>query len=427
MLLRRAALGVQRCSYRSALRCPPACSASASAPVRFLARGPAGGKKKPGGGKKPAAPRLIKVPELCTAERLAQELKKPTAKLMEVAASLGEEIDAPARPLSAELIELLAMELDVTIEVQPVDVGRRPKLTGEAYAKLPVRPPVVTLMGHVDHGKTSLLDAFRGSDIAGGEAGGITQGISAFMVDEGTDQAMAFIDTPGHELFAAMRQRGARATDVVILVVAVDAGVQPTTVQAIEFAREMGVPLVVAANKIDRVGAEEGKQKVMMQLLEHGVAVEEMGGEVPLVGVSATKRLFLDELKEAVLLQAELLELRCEEDGPAEGVVLEATTQKGLGIVATVLVQRGCLRAQDHVTAGMSWGKVKVLQATDASQSRLRQAGPSVPVRLSGLRTLPRTGDELIAVPSEARAKQARAAVGMHAGGHDCRWACGWA
>jgi translation initiation factor IF-2 len=188
-------------------------------------------------------------------------------------------------------------------------------------------------------------------------------------VDGGTEQAMTFIDTPGHELFAAMRQRGARATDIIILVVAVDAGVQPTTEQAIEFARQMGTPLVVAINKMDRPDAQKLLPKITQQLLARGVVPEDMGGEVPLVGVSATKRLHLDRLREAVLLQAELLELRAESQGPAEGVVLEATVQKGLGVVANVLVQRGALKPSDLVVVGTTWGKIKTLTPTDVRAS----------------------------------------------------------
>ncbi|KOO53049.1 translation initiation factor if-2 [Chrysochromulina tobinii] len=350
---------------------------------------------------------VLRVPELCTAERFAQELRMSTPKLQELAEELGEHIDAPSRPLTAEVMELLAMEVGATLQITPVDVSRRPSPSEKERASLPVRPPVVTLMGHVDHGKTSLLDAFRNSDIASGEAGGITQGISAFIVDEGTEQAMTFIDTPGHELFAAMRQRGARATDIIILVVAVDAGVQPTTEQAIEFARQMGTPLVVAINKMDRPDAQKLLPKITQQLLARGVVPEDMGGEVPLVGVSATKRLHLDRLREAVLLQAELLELRAESQGPAEGVVLEATVQKGLGVVANVLVQRGALKPSDLVVVGTTWGKIKTLTPTDGTR-RLDEAGPSTPVRISGLRELPRTGDELLVVGTEAKAKQDR-------------------
>ena len=365
--------------------------------------GPRSGK---GRGKKPTLPALITVPELCTAEKLAAELRMPFEQLLDMAEALGESIVGPSQPLSSELLELLAIEAGAeSIDVQPVDLGRRPPLSDEERSKLPLRPPVVTLMGHVDHGKTSLLDAFRGSSIAAGEAGGITQSISAFTVDADTPQALTFIDTPGHELFASMRQRGASATDLVVLVVAVDAGVQPTTVQAIEFARGTSAPVVVAINKMDRDDADKEYPKVVQQLLSHGLVPEDMGGEVPFIGVSARTGLHLDELRETLLLQGELLELHAEPDGPAEGVILEASTQKGLGIVANMLVQRGCLSLGDYVVAGTTWGKVKVLEPTEG-KARLKRAPPSTPVRLVGLKELPRTGDLVYAVPSEAQARR---------------------
>ena len=348
--------------------------------------------------------RHIEVPELCTALRLAQEVRWPFEKLQAAAEGLGEDIFGPSEPLNAELIELLAMEAGATVEVQAVDEGLRPQPSPEERARLPVRPPVVTLMGHVDHGKTSLLDAFRGSSIASAEAGGITQNISAFTVDAGSEKAMTFIDTPGHELFAAMRQRGARATDVVVLVVAVDAGVQPTTVQAIEYARSTGSPVVVAINKMDRDGADREYPKVVQQLVGEGLVPEDMGGEVPFVGVSAKTGLNLDELRDTVLLQAELLELHAEPDGPAEGLVLEASMQKGLGLVSNVLIQRGCLRPSDIIVAGTSYGKVKALMEPGSHQ-RLREAPPSTPVRVAGLKELPSTGDTVHVVGSEAAAK----------------------
>ena len=204
----------------------------------------------------------------------------PLQRLLRAAESLGEPIDTPSRPLARELVELVCEELGFEAELVSVDATPRPPPSAAERVKLPLRPPVVTLMGHVDHGKTSLLDAFRGSQLAAAEAGGITQGISAFTVEAGTPHALTFIDTPGHELFSAMRRRGARATDVVVLVVACDAGVQPTTVQAIEYARETGAPLVVAANKIDKPDAERGKARLLTQLMEFGVVPEEMGGEV---------------------------------------------------------------------------------------------------------------------------------------------------
>ena len=360
-----------------------------------------GGKNLP---KKRRQNLSIQVPELCTAAALAQELKVSAEKLIQAADELGETIEGPSRPLATDVVELLSLEFGATVDVVPVDLGRRPPPSEEERVTLPLRPPVVTLMGHVDHGKTSLLDAFRGSALAEGEAGGITQSISAFTVDPGTERALTFIDTPGHELFAAMRERGARATDIVVLVVAVDAGVQPTTVQAIEYARSTGSPIVVAANKMDRDGAKQGLERVVRELLQHGVVPEDMGGDIPLVGVSAKTGLNLDELRDQILLQAEMLELHTETDGPAEGLVLEAGMQKGLGIVSNVLVQRGELRVSDFLVAGTTYGKVRIMQTSDGG-SALRVAPPSTPVRISGLKELPRTGDDLYVVTSEARAK----------------------
>ena len=347
----------------------------------------------------------IRIPELCTAERLANELNMPVNQLIKLADSIGERIDSPGRPLTTELMELLAMEAGANLDIQPVDVSRHPSPSAEEYAQLPMRPPVVTLMGHVDHGKTSLLDALRGTNVAAAELGGITQGITAFMVDPETEHAMTFIDTPGHELFAAMRQRGAAVTDIIILVIAVDAGIQPTTVQAIEYARETGSPLVVAANKMDRPDADQLLRELQVQLLEHGVVPEEMGGDTPIVGISATKRLNLSALREAVLLQAEMLELRADDVAAAEAVVLEATIQKGLGNVASVIIQRGTLRIGDAFVVGHTWGKVKTLAPTD-DQARIKLAATSMPVRLSGFKELPRSGDELLVVASEAKARQ---------------------
>ena len=315
-----------------------------------------GGGSGSGSKRKAAA---VSVPELCTADRLAQALGTPVQKVMDAAEEMGEPLDSSSHPLPRELMELIGLEFNTTVSVVEVDLGRRPPPSEEEEQKLPLRPPVVTLMGHVDHGKTSLLDAFRGSSIAAGEAGGITQAISAFTVDEGTEQAITFIDTPGHEFFSAMRQRGATATDIVILVVAVNAGVQPTTVQAIEYAREMGAPVIVAANKIDRDGSEAARLRLGQQLLEAGLQVEEFGGEVPMIGISATQRTNLDQLREAVLLQAEMMELRSEREGPAEAIVLEASVRKGLGVVATLMVQRGCLKPSDCVVVGSGYGKAR--------------------------------------------------------------------
>ena len=352
-----------------------------------------------------SAARVAKLPDRCTAERLARELKMPLQALLRQARALGENAEGDT-VLSAELIELIGLESGVTVQTvgEIKDARRRPPPPPEELASLPLRPPVVTIMGHVDHGKTSMLDAFRGSELCAAEAGGITQTISAFQVDADSAEAMTFIDTPGHEFFSAMRQRGAHATDVVLLVVALDAGVQPTTVQAIQFAQEMEAPIVVAANKVDVPGNDKLMGKLHQQLLQHGLHPEELGGDVSVVPVSATRRLGLDKLREALLLHAEMLELHAEDAGAAEGLVLEAQMQKGMGVLATVLVQRGVLRRGDHVVAGTSYGRVKVLHDEEGRQAK--QATPSVPVRVSGLRELPRAGDELLVMPSEQRARE---------------------
>ena len=237
----------------------------------------------------------VLVPDGCTAQRLARDVKMPLAELLEHANALSDERVRKDSVLSADVIELIGLESGVALqfESEARDVRRRPLLPPEELAKLPVRPPVVTLMGHVDHGKTSMLDAFRGSALAAAEAGGITQTISAFQVDSGTGQAATFIDTPGHEFFSAMRHRGTVATDIVLLIVALDAGVQPTTVQAIELAKEMGVPIIVAANKVDRYGNAERLPQLQQQLLAHGLHPEELSGDVPVIAVSATQRLHL--------------------------------------------------------------------------------------------------------------------------------------
>ena len=336
-----------------------------------------------------------------TAEKLAAELRMPFEQLLDMAEALGESIVGPSQPLSSELLELLAIEAGAeSIDVQPVDLGCRPPLSDEERSKLPLRPPVVTLMGHVDHGKTSLLDAFRGSSIAAGEAGGITQSISAFTVDADTPQALTFIDTPGHELFASMRQRGASATDLVVLVVAVDAGVQPTTVQAIEFARGTSAPVVVAINKMDRDDADKEYPKVVQQLLSHGLVPEDMGGEVPFIGVSARTGLHLDELRETLLLQGELLELHAEPDGPAEGVILRGLHAKGPRHRRQHARAARRFSLGDYVVAGTTWGKVKVLEPTEG-KARLKRAPPSTPVRSSGSRSC--HGPATSCTPSRAR------------------------
>jgi translation initiation factor IF-2 len=264
------------------------------------------------------------------------------------------------------------------------------------------RPPVVTVMGHVDHGKTSLLDALRKTDVVAGEAGGITQHIGAYQVQLKSGQKITFLDTPGHAAFTAMRSRGAKVTDIVILVVAADDGVMPQTVEAIAHAKAAGVPMIVAINKIDK--GDANPLRVKTELLQHEIQVEDMGGQTQAVEVSATKGTGLDHLEDAILLQAELLDLKANPGRAAEGAVIEAKLDKGRGPVATVLVQRGTLHVGDIVVAGAEWGRVRLLQ-NDRGET-VKEAGPSTPIEVLGLSAAPEAGDEMVVVESEARARE---------------------
>ena len=263
------------------------------------------------------------------------------------------------------------------------------------------RAPVVTVMGHVDHGKTSLLDALRETDVAGGEAGGITQHIGAYRVSLRSGKQITFIDTPGHQAFTAMRARGANVTDIVVLVVAADDGIMEQTVEAIRHAKAAQVPIIVAINKIDRPEAKP--ERVRQELLQHELVVEQLGGEVLDVEVSALKKTNLDKLEEAILLQAELLDLRANPNRPAEGVVLEAKRERGRGAVATVLIRRGSLRVGDIFVAGSEWGRVRAL--LDDRGQNLREAGPSTPVEVLGLNGTPLAGDDFVVAENESRAR----------------------
>src|SRR5690606_35969150 len=272
---------------------------------------------------------------------------------------------------------------------------------GVAEAESLPRAPVVTVMGHVDHGKTSLLDFIRRSKVASGEAGGITQHIGAYHVE--TERGVVtFLDTPGHEAFTAMRARGAKATDIVILVVAADDGVMPQTREAIHHAKAGGVPLVVAINKIDK--PEANPDRVKQELVAEEVVPEEYGGDVPFVPVSAKTGAGIDDLLENVLLQAEILELKAPVDAPAKGLVIEARLDKGRGPVATILVQSGPLKRRDVVVAGAGFGRVRAM--VDENGKQIQEAGPSIPVEIQGLTDVPAAGDELIALADERKARE---------------------
>ncbi|MDO9076330.1 MAG: translation initiation factor IF-2, partial [Brevundimonas sp.] len=265
-----------------------------------------------------------------------------------------------------------------------------------------VRAPVVAIMGHVDHGKTSLLDALRTTDVASGEAGGITQHIGAYQVRLPSDDRVTFLDTPGHAAFSAMRARAANVTDSEVLVVAADDGVMPQTIEAIQHAKAAGAPIIVAVNKVDKPDANP--LKVVNELLQYEVIAESLGGDTQIIEVSAKNRTNLDGLIDAILVQAEMMDLKADPERSSEGVVIEAKLDKGRGPVATVLVKRGTLRRGDIVVAGSAWGKVRAL--LNERNEQLTEAGPSVPVEILGLNEAPSPGEPLAVVESEARARE---------------------
>jgi translation initiation factor IF-2 len=305
--------------------------------------------------------------------------------------------------IDADTAELVAAEYGHTVKrVAESDVLEGLKGGEDDESALRPRPPVVTVMGHVDHGKTSLLDALRKTDVVSGEAGGITQHIGAYQIQLGSGQKITFLDTPGHAAFTAMRARGARVTDIVVLVVAADDGVMPQTVEAIAHAKAAHVPLIVAINKIDKGDANPNRVKT--ELLQHEIQVEDMGGDTQAVEVSATKGIGLEKLEEAILLQAEILDLKANPERPAEGAVIEAKLDRGRGPVATVLIERGTLKIGDIVVAGSEWGRVRMLQ-NDRGES-VQSAGPSTPVEVLGLSGAPEAGDEFVVVDSDARARE---------------------
>jgi translation initiation factor IF-2 len=341
-------------------------------------------------------PETIMVQEL--ANRMAERGVDVIRTLMKsgIMATLQETIDAD----TAELIVTEFGHNVRRVSEADVEIGFRGAEDDESA--LQPRPPVVTVMGHVDHGKTSLLDALRSTDVAGGEAGGITQHIGAYQVQLESGDRISFIDTPGHAAFTAMRARGANVTDIVILVVAADDGIMPQTVEAIDHARAAEVPIIIAINKIDRPNADV--TRVRNELLQHELVVEELGGDILAVEVSATERTNLDKLEEAILLQAEVMELRANPDRSAEGVVIEANLEIGRGAVATVLVQRGTLKVGDIVVAGAEWGRVRAL--SDDRGENAESAGPAEPIAIMGLSGAPQAGDEFAVVESEARARE---------------------
>ena len=356
----------------------------------------------------------IRLPRGASLTDFAEKINANPASLVTVMFHLGEMVTA-TKSVNDETLELLGAELGYTVQVVSPDDEDRELLEsfdltwGEdegGEEDLIARPPVVTVMGHVDHGKTKLLDAIRHTNVVEGEAGGITQHIGAYQVvarTENGDRPVTFIDTPGHEAFTAMRARGADVTDIVILVVAADDGVMPQTVEALNHAQAAGVPIVVAVNKIDKEGANPAK--IRQQLTEYGLVAEEYGGDTMFVDISAKQRIGIDDLLESVLLTADAsLDLRANPHQDAQGVAIEAHLDRGRGPVAAVLVQRGTLRVGDSIVSGDAFGRVRAM--LDENGNRLAEAGPARPVQVLGFTSVPGAGDSFLVVDEDRVARQ---------------------
>ncbi|KAJ9555279.1 hypothetical protein OSB04_009893 [Centaurea solstitialis] len=335
--------------------------------------------------------RTVEVFEGMTTVELAKRCGQSVATLQNILLNVGEKVGSEFDPLGIDIAELLAMEVGVHV---------KRLYSYEGSVVLP-RAPVVTVMGHVDHGKTSLLDALRQTSVAAKEAGGITQHLGAFVVCMQSGASITFLDTPGHAAFSAMRARGAAVTDIVVLVVAADDGVMPQTIEAMSHARAADVPIVVAINKCDKPASDP--ERVKVQLASEGLPLEEMGGDVQVVEVSAVTKKGLDKLEEALLLQAELMDLKACVDGAAQAYVVEARLDRGRGPLATALVKAGTLVCGQHVAVGAEWGKIRAIR--DMSGELACKATPAMPVEIEGLKGLPMAGDDITVVDSEERAR----------------------
>jgi translation initiation factor IF-2 len=375
---------------------------------RGAKKAPHKGGKKPTddnqhGFKKPAAPivREVAIGETITIAELADKMSVKASEVIKfMMVSLGSMVTIN-QTIDQETAVLVVEEMGHTPKIINENAIEEALLASAGEGDLVTRSPVVTIMGHVDHGKTSLLDAIRRAKVAHGEAGGITQHIGAYHVETGHG-GITFIDTPGHQAFTAMRARGAKVTDIVVLVVAADDGVMPQTVEAIQHAKAAGVAIVVAVNKIDK--PEANPDRVMQELSGYEVVAEEWGGDVQFVKVSAKQGLNLDGLLDAILIQSEVLELQAVKDAPAHGSVLESRLDKGRGPVATVLVQQGTLRKGDIVVCGMEYGRVRAL--VNENGRTMDDAGPGIPAEVLGLSGVPNAGDELSVVPDERKARE---------------------
>src|SRR5450755_1799546 len=340
--------------------------------------------------------REVTIPEAITISDLANRMSERAVDVIRLLMQQGQMLQIND-VIDADTAQLIAEEMGHSVRrVSEADVEEGLFVADDA-AHMEPRAPVVTVMGHVDHGKTSLLDAIRSTDVVAGEAGGITQHIGAYQVTAPSGAKITFIDTPGHAAFTAMRARGAKVTDIVVLVVAADDGVMPQTIEAIHHAKAAKVPIIVAINKIDKPDANP--TRVRTELLQHEIQVESMGGDVVDVEVSATKKLNIDKLLEMLGLQAEILDLKANPTRPAEGTVIEAKLDRGRGPVATVLIQRGTLRVGDLVVAGAEWGRVRAL-VSDSGEP-IDSAGPSTPVEVLGFSGTPDAGDRLAVVENE--------------------------
>jgi translation initiation factor IF-2 len=344
----------------------------------------------------------VTLPETITIQELANRMAERSVDVVRILMQQGH-MAKITDTIDADTAQLIAEELGHTVRrVSESDVEEGMFDTPDDAANLQLRAPVVTIMGHVDHGKTSLLDAIRSTEVAAGEAGGITQHIGAYQVTSPSGGRITFIDTPGHAAFTAMRARGAKITDIVVLVVAADDGVMPQTVEAIHHAKAAKVPIIVAINKIDKPDAKP--ERVRTELLQHEIQVESLGGDTLEIEVSAKAKTNLDKLLDMIALQAEVLELKANPNRPAEGTVIEARLDRGRGPVATVLVQRGTLKPGDIVVAGSEWGRVRALMS-DTGHSVVA-AGPSMPVEVLGFNGTPEASDRLAVVDTEARARE---------------------
>jgi translation initiation factor IF-2 len=346
--------------------------------------------------------REVVLPETITVQELSNRMAERSGNVIKTLMKLG--IMATINEVvDADTAELVAQEFGHRIKrVTEASVEESLQTRDDDTASLKSRPPVVTVMGHVDHGKTSLLDALRSSSVVSGEAGGITQHIGAYQVRTPKGQKITFIDTPGHEAFTAMRARGAKVTDIVVLVVAADDSIMPQTIEAIKHAKAGNVPMIVAINKIDMQGADPNRVKT--DLLSHEVVVEDMGGDTLCIEVSALQKTNLDKLEEAILLQAELLDLKANPSRAAEGVIIEAKMEKGVGSVGTVLVQRGTLHVGDIFVAGAEWGRVRALVNEHGKQ--VKSAMPSAPVEVVGFGGTPAAGDDFVVTGDELKARE---------------------